>query len=391
MSTGVILRNLLTLVSHAAFGSPLSGLEPMSPFKWRRLVAVADVHEVLPLVVAALKRAPRHLVSNIPADFFSSISAAVLSQSERSERVRLVVRQLVPQLASMQVRPIAVGAIAAARLYPQPDLRILTRADFFLPFDTKAKKADEWALNNASDIEHPERDVLQYSCQGIIVRHYHRLGALTNPLLVHTMQQAAVDDLRESQPCFFLLATSTGQTDLFSIEGQRIEHLSPTMSLLEMITSVGCQLLRMKFSLVSIVDVGILLRSEGDKVDFVALQRHLRHLHLRPTAQYVGAMLKTFFSFGTDELQFLDDDDAARADKLSEEQLTEVIAINTQRPRAASATHSGAAGTLMTLPISRKALLSQLTTAVKAYHFYPYEGMTNMFASLSSQLQDVEE
>lgn len=90
-------------------------------------------------------------------------------------------------------------------------------------------------------------------------------------------------------------------------QGERhaIDCSVETLRLLDiLVANVGSMLTR-GISLRLILDLGFYLRTKGDKVDFVKLDRWLERLHMGRMAQLEGSILISVFNFEKDELPFV--------------------------------------------------------------------------------------
>lgn len=78
-----------------------------------------------------------------------------------------------------------------------------------------------------------------------------------------------------------------------------------TIYLLRMIVINVNGMLAGGINLRGIIDLGHQLRTRGDKVDFVKLEKWLSKLHIQRMAQLQGSVLMKFFDFEQDEIPFV--------------------------------------------------------------------------------------
>ncbi len=88
-------------------------------------------------------------------------------------------------------------------------------------------------------------------------------------------------------------------------ERHAIDTSMETVRLLHMIVANVNAIINNGINLKGIIELGKYLRTRGDKVDFVKLERWLRKLRLQRMAQLVGSVLITFFDFEKDEIPFV--------------------------------------------------------------------------------------
>lgn len=78
-----------------------------------------------------------------------------------------------------------------------------------------------------------------------------------------------------------------------------------SLNVLNIIVGTVSTMLNRGMMLKGILQLGSYLRNDGDKVDFVKLDRWLGKLHLRRMAQLQGSMLISVFQFEKDEIPFV--------------------------------------------------------------------------------------
>lgn len=88
-------------------------------------------------------------------------------------------------------------------------------------------------------------------------------------------------------------------------ERHAIDTSVETIHLLRLIVGNVNGILANGINLRGIIELGKYLRTRGDKVDFVKLERWLTKLHIQRMAQLEGSVLITFFDFEKDEIPFV--------------------------------------------------------------------------------------
>lgn len=78
-----------------------------------------------------------------------------------------------------------------------------------------------------------------------------------------------------------------------------------TLKLLDIIVAASTNAISDGLSFDDILRIGLFLREEGDKVDFIKLETWLRKLKLTRMAQLEGSILVTAFGFEQDEIPFV--------------------------------------------------------------------------------------
>lgn len=88
-------------------------------------------------------------------------------------------------------------------------------------------------------------------------------------------------------------------------ERHSIETNIGALEVLEIIVGTVSSMLNHGMMLKGVLTLGNYLRTKGDKVDFLKLDKWLQHLHIQRMAQLQGSMLITAFHFEKDELPFV--------------------------------------------------------------------------------------
>lgn len=88
-------------------------------------------------------------------------------------------------------------------------------------------------------------------------------------------------------------------------ERHAIDTSIETVYLLRIIVGNVNSILKNGINLKGIIQLGNYLRTKGDKVDFVKLEKWLTRLRIQRIAQLEGSVLITFFDFEQDEIPFV--------------------------------------------------------------------------------------
>lgn len=107
-------------------------------------------------------------------------------------------------------------------------------------------------------------------------------------------------------------------------ERHEIDASMITVDLLNIIVRNAEQILSKGVSLSGILYLGLFLRTKGDKVDFVKMEKWLQKLYMQRMAQLEGSILVNVFEFEPDEIPFLKQIEPA-AEKLAVHSLTHPI------------------------------------------------------------------
>lgn len=288
----VIERNFFRLLRSGAFGAA-EAIEPLSAWKWRRLYQLSLMHGVAAIVYDGLTARHNDFFATLPHALSDEWKATVESTEAHSEEADTATASLIEALTHAQTRPILLKGQTFASYYPAPLHRTPGDIDIYFPYATRMEKADLWAEAHATDVKSNDKDNTQYTWQHMTAEHHHTPLRLTNPLTNRRLQAIIISDVRGSDSTYTTIA------------GTRVETLSPSLSLLVSLVRITRYLINDGISLKQIVDLGLFLRHEGSKVDYVKVQQWLKQLGLQRMARVTAAILTDFMGFDDDEMQFV--------------------------------------------------------------------------------------
>lgn len=288
----IIQRNFFRLLRAGAFQTK-ELVEPMSAWKWGQVLLWARKLGVAPLLHDGVQACSGQFFMHLTDEQRQQWQQEAEKAERRYREASADVAELLATLGELQLRPILMEPWTTACLYPTPSRHRAGLVCIFFPFSTQGRKADEWARANGSDADSPHRHVLQYKWKSLSVEHRHRMLQLSNKLnnltLHHIIEQEWLD----------------GGTSHVVIGGHRIETVAPTLTLLVALVSIIKALLGEGLRLWQLADLGMLLRQQGDRVDFVKLQEWVERLHFSRMAQLVGTLLTELLGFSADEVPFM--------------------------------------------------------------------------------------
>lgn len=363
----IITRNFFRLLRAGTFGEK-EEIDPMSAWKWQRVYQFSVMHEVTALLYDGIGLCSNQFFMKLPPSLLEQWQKTVGEIEQLHSTTSLRVTELFALLGRMQVRPVLLKGVALAALYDHPSHRMVQGIDIFFPFETQGKKADRWAWDNGTDVT--ERgSLLSYEWQSVKMGHHHRLISLTNSLHSHTLQSITEKEFRENPATFA------------TIDGMRIEQLSPTLELLYLLLSVACNLLNNGINIGQLTDVGVFLRKAGDKVDFVKLQTWIERLHMKSMAQLTGTLLVQLMAFGHEEIPFMTEreSDTSRI-------MQELFKLRTEHEW-----HFSQKGDIFVHTANSSAMFWQVRHSARYFRYYPTESTTNLFASFAHSLSHIEE
>lgn len=265
----------------------------MSAWKWQQVFAGAKRLHIAPLLYDGVQACKDQFFMQLTDELNNEWAQHTLQAEKRQGTAASEVAELLFQLGQLQLRPILMEPWTAASFYDCPSHHCTTLVSIYYPYSTQGQKADDWARNNGQQIETPQSHLLHYEWKSLRVEHRHRMLSLNNKLNDITLQNILSKEWLD------------GGTSHVTIQGQRIETIGPTLHLLINLLSIIKTTLNEGLTLWQIVDLGILLRRQGDRVDFVKLQNWIERLHFTRMAQLIGMVLTGLLGFSIDEVPFM--------------------------------------------------------------------------------------
>lgn len=294
----IIRRNFFRLLRAGIYESE-EQIEPMSAWKWRQTFELAVQTGLAPMLYDGIQDCEGQFFLQLPADLKVRWGEEATRASQRYEQSSRELAQLMELLGTMQLRPVLTEPWATVPLHRYPDHHFVNTeaggaaACIFFPYDTQGKKADEWAEASGSDCDDSHRHLLRYKWQSLQVEHRHRLLTLNNRMTNSTLQNIIDQERLE------------GGTAYVTICNQRMETTNATLTMLVALLNIVRKSLDEGLRLWQVVDLGVLLRQQGDHVDFVKLQEWIERLRFTRMSQLVATALTGLLGFSNDEVPFV--------------------------------------------------------------------------------------
>lgn len=184
-----------------------------------------------------------------------------------------------------------------------------------------------------------------------------RADHLTNPILNYTLQDILDDEHSDVS----------------------------TRQLLLIIIRLARHILNEGVPIRQLVELGVYLKKENQRIDFQMLQRWLKSLKFTDMAQLEGALLIQMFGFEAVEIPFLQGKVNKNAAAVALE-LTEFT--NT---RSEEFTFSQDSGDIFVHASNGTAMMGHLRRSARYFRYIPSEIVTNFFSSFAHSLSHIEE
>lgn len=288
----IIRRNFFRLLRAGVFDSE-EQIEPMSAWKWRKTYELAVQTNLSPLLYDGVQACQGQFFLQLPADLMVRWGEETARAAQRYDQSSIELAQLMEQLGTMQLRPVLTEPWATMPFHRHPEHHVIGIACIFFPYETQGRKADEWAKASGTDCDDSHRHLLRYKWQSLQVEHRHRLLMLNNRLTNSTLQNIIEQERLE------------GGTAYVTIANQRMETTNAALTMLVALLNIVRSSLDEGLRLWQVVDLGVLLRQQGDRVDYVKLQEWIERLRFTRMSQLVATALTGLLGFSNDEVPFV--------------------------------------------------------------------------------------
>lgn len=166
-------------------------------------------------------------------------------------------------------------------------------------------------------------------------------------------------------------------------EPQSADASVETLNMLDIIVQATECTMTYGLSFATILRIGIYLRVDGDKIDFVKLGNWLRKLNLTRMAQLEGSILIDIFGFEMDEIPFVNKMEPS-AHKIAIEALEKPIRIDIEEWKIRQKS-------TIFLANNSKAMMKTVKNCMKYFFFAPVEASSNFLHRFASSLSNLEE
>ena len=166
-------------------------------------------------------------------------------------------------------------------------------------------------------------------------------------------------------------------------EPQSADASVETLNMLDIIVQATECTMTYGLSFATILRIGIYLRVDGDKIDFVKLENWLRKLNLTRMAQLEGSILIDIFGFEMDEIPFVNKMEPS-AHKIAIEALEKPIRIDIEEWKISQKS-------TIFLANNSKAMMKTVKNCMKYFFFAPVEASSNFLHRFASSMSNLEE
>jgi len=158
-----------------------------------------------------------------------------------------------------------------------------------------------------------------------------------------------------------------------------------TRQLLLTIIRVARHILNKGIPIRQLVDLGIFLRTEGDRADFTTLEKWLKTLRLQQVAKLESSLLIELLGFEKEEMAFA----GGKTDKNVEQVVQELIEFTNTHVK--DFYFSQDEDNIFVHTSNGSAMLGHIRRSARYFRYFPSETVTNFFASFAHSLSHIEE
>ena len=134
-----------------------------------------------------------------------------------------------------------------------------------------------------------------------------------------------------------------------------------------------------------LVTMGYELRKDGQRIDFITLEKWIKSLHLQQMAQLEGSLLAEYLGFEQEEIPFV----GKKINKEVERVAQELIEYNNKH--AEEFYFSQNEDNIFVHTKNGSAMLGHFRRSTRYFRYFPSESLTNFFASFAHSLSHIEE
>lgn len=292
----IITRNFLRLLKCGVFGI-MEQLEPMSNFKWLKLINISVTQECMGITYDGMVR----YVNARQMTLASKVKDEWTRVINETEKHAIEMNNCIAEMYQIFMRehrlfyPVLMRGRGTALLYPNPQHYYCEHIDWYIPTEEKAREADAWAKREAKILSDIDPNKLKYSFRDVKVENNHFVQELMDRKLNKDLQVLVTREKSYFKPIYV------------EINSIKVEILPPSIHLLSLILYLMTHILEEDVKPQMILDLGMFLRKIGDQVDYIKIERWLNELGMQKIANLEGSLLMQLFNFTQDEIPFMNE------------------------------------------------------------------------------------
>lgn len=208
----------------------------------------------------------------------------VMKLEQRNIKMNRMVISLFGKMRSLGLHPVLMKGQAFAQNYPNPLHRVCGDIDLYFKQQDDCKKAIDWAIRvggyahqgNESAWEHKHFAI---NLKGFEVELHYQMCRFENHRLQKRLQNIIDHEFAVNEPYYV------------RIEGEEIETVPPTLSVLHQLMHISRHLLEAGVGIRQICDLAVYIDRHCDEINADVLRRYVEELQLGEVAGALGYIL----------------------------------------------------------------------------------------------------
>lgn len=256
--------------------------EQLRNFSWNALFRLAKEQCVIGLTADVLASCKGKI--GVPGDVLLIWIGLAMKLEQHNLKMNRMVISLYGKLRSLGLHPVLMKGQAFAQNYPNPLHRVCGDIDLYFKQQDDCKKAIEWAIRvggyahqgNESAWEHKHFAV---DLKGFEVELHYQMCRFENHRLQKRLQNIIDHEFAVNEPYYV------------RIEGEEIETVPPTLSVLHQLMHITRHLLEAGVGIRQICDLAVYVDRHCDEINADILRQYVEELQLDEVAGTLGYIL----------------------------------------------------------------------------------------------------
>lgn len=249
---------------------------------WKSLLDLSKEQCVLGILADVLTNCKGNV--EVSRDVLLNWIGLVMRLEQRNMKMNRMVISLFGKLRSLGLHPVLMKGQAFAQNYPNPLHRVCGDIDLYFKQQDDCKKAVEWAIRvgghahqgNESAWEHKHFAI---DLKGFEVELHYQMCRFENHRLQRRLQNIIDHEFATNDPYYV------------RIEGEEIETVPPTLSVLHQLMHITRHLLEAGVGIRQICDLAVYIDRHCDEINADVLRRYVEELQLGEVAGALGYIL----------------------------------------------------------------------------------------------------
>lgn len=263
-------------------GEEGTGVEWLRDCQWKSLLELSKEQCVFGILADVLATFKGNV--EVSRDVLLIWIGLVMKLEQRNIKMNRMVISLFGKMRSLGLHPVLMKGQAFAQNYPNPLHRVCGDIDLYFKQQDDCKKAIDWAIRvggyahqgNESAWEHKHFAI---NLKGFEVELHYQMCRFENHRLQKRLQNIIDHEFAVNEPYYV------------RIEGEEIETVPPTLSVLHQLMHITRHLLEAGVGIRQICDLAVYIDRHCDEINADVLRRYVEELQLDEVAGALGYIL----------------------------------------------------------------------------------------------------